>query len=511
MALWHTVKNIGATLVGQTWSSLLGLLTLPVIVRGFGAEGYGLLSLSLSLVGVASICDLGIGRALSKCLAEDGDAACSDRANRSFHSALTMTLSLAAVFTVAFALATPFLVDRVFRVRAGLAGDARLVFFFTVAALPAVLVRILLDGILVGKQRIAALSAVNAGAATMKVAVGVTTALCHGPIHALVLGYCAISYMHVAALAWLCLRGQSPIVTLGIAWDINLVRQLLRLGSLSTAATGMSYVFLYLDRWIIAAFLPISVLGYYTIAFDVACRQWSVANAISQAFFPVFSQSAQISREALTASYLQASRMMFVATTGMAVILSCFAQSLLSRWISPEIAANAGILLKILAIGIVLACYFNLPTTALLAGSGRPEIIAVQVTLAAVAHLAVSMATIRWLGAMGVALGFVAGYLVALLGSHVWLLRHALSSNTLANLSTCIFRCWGIAIGVAIPISYATAGLLSNTIEVLSAMAVAYAAYLALATWISYSPAERLLMRRRAESLIPLRLAGGQA
>jgi len=510
MALWLTVKNIGSTLIGQTWTSLLGLLTLPVIVRGFGAEAYGLLSLSLSVVGVASLCDLGIGRALSKYVAEDGDGDSFGRTNRNIHSALSMTLSLAAVSTAAFALATPFLVSTVFHVRDSLAADARLVFLFTAAAVPAVLVRILLDGILVGKQRIAMLSGVNAAAATAKIAVAFTTALSSSPVHFLVLGYCAISYLHAAALGWLCFRGRSPVATLGLAWNFDLIRELLRLGSLSTVASGMSYVFYYLDRWVIAAILPMSVLGYYTVAFDIASRQQYITNAIGQAFFPVFSRSARLSREALTASYLQASKMTFVATTGLAVVLAGFAEPLLTCWISPEMGANASLLLKILSIGMVLSCYFNLPATAMLAGSGRPEVIAVQVAWAAVLHLAISMATIRWLGAAGVALGFGAGYLLALCRSHLWLGRHALSNNTLEQLYKYLWPCWVLAVAVGVPLAYVVAPMLVKTLQVLAAMAVAYAVYITIALLISYSEGERSQMRQRALSLIPLRFAGGR-
>jgi O-antigen/teichoic acid export membrane protein len=467
--------------------------------------------LSLSVVGAASICDLGIGRALSKYVAEEGDARCFGGANRSFHSALTMTLSLSILFTTAFILAVPFLVTRVFHVRAENASDATLVFLFTALALPAVLVRILLDGLLVGKQRIAPLTIVNTLAATMKIGAGFTMALCHSPVHALVLGYCFISYIHVVALGWLCFRGPSPIATIGMAWDSHVIKQLLRLGSLSTAANGTSYIFLCLDRWIIAAFLPMSVLGYYTVAFDIACRQWVVGNAITQAFFPVFSHSAQVSREALTASYLQASKMMFVATTGTSVILACFARPLLSFWIGGAMGADAGTLLEILAIGIVFACYFNLPFNVLLAGSARPEIIAVQLALAAVIHLAISTGSIRWLGPVGVALGFATGYLAALLGSHIWLARHAFSANALRHLVQCLLPCWGVASGIAIPIHYALSGTISNLAGLLAVMGLAYAMYVALATWLCYSPAERSLMRRRAISLIPAGLAGGRA
>ncbi len=504
MVLWRTAKNAGTTLTGQAWASLLGLLTLPIMVRSFGAEAFGLLSLSLTVVGVASVCDLGIGRALSKCVAEENDPA---RTDRNIHSALSIALSLAAVFTAAFALATPLLVRRVFRVQADLATQATLVFLFTAAGLPAALIRILLDGVLIGKQRIATLSVVNASAATLKIGLGLLVAIRGGPVSILVLTYCAISYVHMAVLGWLCFGGLRPIASFGFAWDLEVLKKLMRLGGLSTVATASSYIFLYLDRWIIAAFLPISVLGYYAMAFDIAYRQNYISNAIGQAFFPVFSQSATISRGALTNVYLHASKMTLVATTGMAVILASFSPTLLNFWVSPDTGRNAGLLLSILAIAVALSCYFNMPATVLLAGSRRPEIIAGLFVVAAVAHLTISFVTIRWLGATGVALGFGVGYLAALWISHRWLIRHLLAKDTLKTLYGCLSRCWTVAVVVGVSSSYLLMPVLSSTIRVLAAMAAAYGVYITAAMWVSYSESERSRIWEQALSTASLRTA----
>ena len=65
------VKNVGSGLLAQAWTALLGLIALPILVRGLGAERYGLLALSLALIGFAAVADLGVGRAASKYIAED--------------------------------------------------------------------------------------------------------------------------------------------------------------------------------------------------------------------------------------------------------------------------------------------------------------------------------------------------------------------------------------------------------------------------------------------------------
>ena len=60
------IKNIGSGLAARVWTVVLGLVALPVLVRGLGAERYGLLALSLAVIGFASIADLGVGNSLPR-------------------------------------------------------------------------------------------------------------------------------------------------------------------------------------------------------------------------------------------------------------------------------------------------------------------------------------------------------------------------------------------------------------------------------------------------------------
>src|ERR1041385_7623656 len=121
------LKNICSGLFAQVWSGLLGLVVLPILVRGLGAERYGLLALSLVIIGFAAIADLGVGRAASKYLAEDFEKNETSRTQQHISSALTICTVMGIVGTAILALLTPVLVDQVLKVPPSLATESRIV------------------------------------------------------------------------------------------------------------------------------------------------------------------------------------------------------------------------------------------------------------------------------------------------------------------------------------------------------------------------------------------------
>ena len=63
-------RNTLWNLAGQILPMVVGIITIPVIIRVMGVDRFGVLSLAWVVVGYFSLFDLGIGRALTKLVAE---------------------------------------------------------------------------------------------------------------------------------------------------------------------------------------------------------------------------------------------------------------------------------------------------------------------------------------------------------------------------------------------------------------------------------------------------------
>jgi O-antigen/teichoic acid export membrane protein len=492
------LSNIVAALGTQVWSSLLGLIILPVLVRSFGAQAYGIMALSLSIVGIASVGDLGIGRAVSKYISEESDTS-DDLTDRHVPTALTIVALLSLLTTSALLVITPYLVTTVFTLPRTLLHSASLSFVYTSVAMPAVLARILFDGILVGHHRITSLSAINAASNTLKLLGGVAVALFVRRIELLVMVCVVITYFQATALAWMCIRGAQPLVRLRLGWRPDIARKLLKLGSLTTIANSICYLFLYLDRWLIAIFLPIGVVGIYSVTYDIASKQWYLANSISQAYFPVFSRHSR-SRFALTQDYVRATKMSVIGETGAGVVLALFQAPLLAYWIEPRFAGSAALIGSVLSVALMMACYANIPLTALLAACERPQAIAKLYVGGIAVHIVVSIAAIRILGGLAVAIGLTAGYAFIMLGASLWLTSRTLEVGLSQLLRSCFLRSWASACVTIVPLSVILKPRLHNLSAVLVAMCTAYLAYLCFAWRLSYDRTERVTMWTRASS-----------
>src|SRR4051812_26259804 len=64
------VVNAGWNLLGNLMPMLAGLVAVPFLVHQLGAERFGLLSLGWVLIGYFGLFDFGLGRALTKMVAE---------------------------------------------------------------------------------------------------------------------------------------------------------------------------------------------------------------------------------------------------------------------------------------------------------------------------------------------------------------------------------------------------------------------------------------------------------
>lgn len=485
MSTRRRLRDAGAGLGAQSWATLLALGAMPLLVAELGPEGFGVLSLNLGLLNLAAVGDLGVGRAMSKYVA-GADRSQTDRYFR-VGAALTLAFSIPAALGL-WAAAGPL--GRMVagnEVSQAATADTIAAFELTAWGLPAVLVRILLVGLLVGKGRVGALSWMSALADTVKIALGVGAALSFGSPAAVVGAYAAAAYLHAALLARGCFGGAEPLAAVRIGWDRQVVRQLLRLGSWGTASTLLRQALLQSDRWLLGWLTSLEIVGYYSVARELAARLAYVPHHVCRAYFAVFGRLYASDRPAAARAYHQARTLTAAATVGLAAGLALFAEPLLRAWIDPLTAAHAAGLLQLLAPAYLADALGQVPATAILAGAGEPRITALLWGAALGGYLALGAAGSAWFAwaspetsAAGLAVGLAISCAAASGGAALWIERRlggaASSARGLALLLGAVMA----AAAVALPIRLLAGPYLDGLIATLAAMALAYALYLAV-------------------------------
>jgi O-antigen/teichoic acid export membrane protein len=486
------IKNVGSGLLAQSWIGILGLVALPVFARGLGADRYGLLALNLALINIAGIADLGVGRAASKYLAEDYERKETFRTQQFVSTAMTVTVVMGLIGTALLFLLSPILVDFAFRIPSGMQREAKMAFWITGAGLLAVLLRILFDGILAGHHRVAILSFGNMIISTLRVGLSITAILTGYSLLAVLIINVAMSYLHAAGLWWYTRRHFAGHVKFALGWDAATARQLLALGLVSTLSVIMAnVVFLYADRFIIAAFLPLAFTGYYTMAFDIASRQAYVSNSVAAAFFPVFSGHGATSVKDLESSYLQATKAVAVGTTGLAMLLAVFGRPLLTYWVDPSFGANSTSSLMVLAIASLLACYVQILYTVIMAASPRPGVCVRVFSIAVALHVGVSLVFLRYWNIVGVAAAFVLAYVFVFCYLLWWVTKNLVRTKVRSVIWRSFVGSWASAIGLGIILRFFVLPVVRNLTSVLFAFASGYLLYLGCCAMIAYNSQER--------------------
>jgi O-antigen/teichoic acid export membrane protein len=96
-------------LLGESIPVLAAVVAIPILVHRLGADRFGVLTLSWIIAGYFGLFDFGLGRALTKAMAQEIGLGRDAKAGEFFWTALAMMLVLGAMAAVALAMIAPWL------------------------------------------------------------------------------------------------------------------------------------------------------------------------------------------------------------------------------------------------------------------------------------------------------------------------------------------------------------------------------------------------------------------
>ena len=253
-------RNSLWNLAGQIAPLLLAAFAIPILIRQLGVDRFGVLTLAWILVGYFSLFDLGIGRAITKLLAEKIALSDFESASSLIWTAMFSMVLLGIFFgTVLLGLA-PWLSRSMLNIPPALQSETLHSLPWLAVAVPFVTLTCGLRGILEAQQDFAAVNALRAG-------IGLVTYL--GPLAVLPLSRSLFPVVITLAAArviscglhfWVC-RRRIPVFSLRVTWDRQAFRDLLEFGSWLTVSNIISPMMVYFDRFVIASLLSISAVA----------------------------------------------------------------------------------------------------------------------------------------------------------------------------------------------------------------------------------------------------------
>jgi O-antigen/teichoic acid export membrane protein len=367
----HRIARNGAmTFVGFLLPSIVAVVTVPIILSRLGSERFGLLSLVWLFLGYVGSFDLGLGRATTKLLAElnrDEDRSYGPRVVWT-----TLAVQVPAAFLIAILLAgcTPWLVESVLDVSPSLADDAAGALYLVALSVPIVQLSTSLRGALEALQRFDLVNAVRlpAGAATFLVPL--VGAYLDSSVAAITLALLVTRLTVLLVHAAQCAR-ELPGLLLG-RLDKTLLPCLAHFSGWTTMSMVLQQAQLYLERFLIGAFLGLGILPFFAVPSDMLARLGLVPSSLASALLPEFSMRRGQPGHDLGPLMARALKYLLLLLFPILVAGLVLMEPVLGFWLGKPFAQSATPTAHVLLFTSFLNALGYVPITAVQA-AGRPD------------------------------------------------------------------------------------------------------------------------------------------
>lgn len=469
---------------------IAAVFAIPRLIRGMGIDRFGILTLSWSVIGYFSLFDFGLGRALTKLVAEKVGSGKNDEVPAIMWTGLVLMLLLGIGGAAVAATLSPWLVLKALKIPLSLQHETLRSFYLIACSIPLVITTTGLRGFLEAHQRFGIIT-------TVSVPLGIFTFL--GPLIALIYSsdlFYAVGVLLLcrilASIAYfqLCLK-TAPALRRMVMFDRTAAVSLFSFGGWLTISSIVGPLMVYLDRFIIGALLSITAVAYYTTPYDVLTRLLLIPTAFVGVLFPTLSATFVSDRNRAARLFVRGVKYVFIILFPFMLILFTFAREGLTLWLGAEFMRQSIAVVQILVIGVFINGLGHVPYT-LVQAAGRADVTAKLHLI----ELPLYLAAVWWLtvqfGIAGVAVAWLGR--VTLDTAVLFLLADRMSHVTISS------RGSAVMIFIASILMFYAVGLLTSLLWRTILFCVMMSLF-SLITWFRMlAPDEQMLLRN------PLRL-----
>jgi O-antigen/teichoic acid export membrane protein len=394
-------RNSIFNLLGQILPMLVGILTIPYIVRGIGTDGYGILSIAWMVLGYFSVFDLGLSRATVKFVAEHLSPDKINKVPELVWTSLGLLFLLGCAGGLFIAAFVPMSVTHFFKMPLSFVGEARTALYILAASMPVILANDAIRGVLEATQRFDLVNYVKvpasicfylAAALAIPLGIGVV-----GIVALLVFIRLATAIIYLA----LCFR-VIPSLRTTLRFSREALGPLSVYGGWIMVSNITGPIFGYLERFLIASVLSVGTLTFYAAPFDLVSKVIIFPASITPALFPYFSYHGARSRAVVSDTTSRSLKYLLLVMTPVIATFVFFAREILQLWLGTQFANQSTVVMQIIALAFFLNVFAMVPFTSVQA-LGRPDLKAILDVIALPTYAIVCWLLMRRMGINGAA------------------------------------------------------------------------------------------------------------
>lgn len=363
-------SDTGWNIIGQVLPLLVGILTVPALIRALGMERFGFITIIWVLIGYAGVFDFGIGRALIRSVA----ARLSRGDQRGAEQISSVGMGFLAIFGVlvgaAFVAGSNWIVRTGLHMPQELQAEAHTALLLLALSIPFVMVTNGYVGILSAYRQFKGMNLVKASLGIVTYIGPLLVAMWHNRLDWVVAMVVAMRVIATLAHLVLCQRlcGFSALPRYP---DRAAAAELFALGGWISVSNLIGPLMSYLDRILLSGLVPIRMVPFYSTPFDLISKTMILPYSLMGAIFPIatgLGPGTDASRRLLSESV----RLLYLLMFPLLFVFFALARPGLRLWLGDEFADRGTAVLQLLAVGTFLNALAQGPAM-LIQSAGKPS------------------------------------------------------------------------------------------------------------------------------------------
>ena len=368
------LKNSAYNFAGSVAPLFVAIFTIPFLVKGLGEEKFGILSLAWVVIGYFSLFDFGIGRTLTKIVAEKIGLEEIDEIPGLFWTALFLMFIISLIGSLVLLVGSPYLVINIFNISKEYQEQSIYTFYTLALSIPIVTTTAGLRGVLEAYQKFGMIN-------LLRSILGVFTFV--GPLICLIFTNDLFVIVLVLSLFRLIIwiffylecNKLNSIRNAEIKIVRNLIKPILKTSTWMSISNLIGPIILYVDRFLIGALISAVAVTYYTTPYEVVTKLLIIPSALASVLFPTISSHFKTNPDYTNKLFSKSVKSIFIILFPVVLIISTFANEGLNIWLGKNFANSSTLVLQLFAVGIFLNSIAFFPFT-YLQSIGRPDITA---------------------------------------------------------------------------------------------------------------------------------------
>jgi O-antigen/teichoic acid export membrane protein len=356
--------NVIANYIGRAWTSILGLLLIPIYLKFLGIEAYGLVGVYMALSSVIGILDLGIGgtmnRELARLAAKDGFPG----EQRDVVRTLEIIYWGLAIFAGgAVFLLAPYIAHNWIKAEnldpASILKTIQLMGIAIALQFPMALYQ----GGLMGLQRQVFVNVILIVTGTLRGLGAILILWLVSPTIEAFLAWQVVASIVGSVAFFVALWCSLPKEKELPRFRVNILLGVRKYAAAISANAIVGIVLTQLDKVLLSKMLSLEMFGYYSLAATVGSAIWMIILPFNSAIFPRFVQLHESTKtDELRLFFHRASQFLSLALFPVCALIIFFSSEILSLWLhDPSVVIQCHLIVSLLVFGTMLNGIASVP------------------------------------------------------------------------------------------------------------------------------------------------------